>query len=244
MKTKLQGIALSAMLMFGTSSAANASIYNITFDGLADGGIGANPTNVQETGSGLTFSNFLATLTYNNDTQLMTLGSISGLPTGTSIKSIAINLGSSAGFPLPTATIGSTTGGSGVTSLTTVSNGAGQDQPYDFPGGGANTLSYAPYTFRYDFVGGDVVNGETLSFVSNFDPNCLTSSTCAVNSSLLNPFTFAIYVTASGNGNVNSAWVLGQTVDNITPIPEAETSAMFLAGLGLLGFVSRRRKQA
>jgi hypothetical protein len=30
----------------------------------------------------------------------------------------------------------------------------------------------------------------------------------------------------------------------ITPVPEPETYAMFLAGLGALGFVARRRKQA
>jgi hypothetical protein len=31
---------------------------------------------------------------------------------------------------------------------------------------------------------------------------------------------------------------------NIAPIPEPETYAMLLAGLGLMGFVARRRKQS
>jgi hypothetical protein len=31
---------------------------------------------------------------------------------------------------------------------------------------------------------------------------------------------------------------------NIAPIPEPETYAMLLAGLGLMGFVARRRKKA
>lgn len=42
-----------------------------------------------------------------------------------------------------------------------------------------------------------------------------------------------------------SAW--GQQIDNVTfgisaPVPEAETYAMYLAGLGLLGVISRRKK--
>jgi hypothetical protein len=31
---------------------------------------------------------------------------------------------------------------------------------------------------------------------------------------------------------------------NIAPVPEPETYAMLLAGLGLMGFVARRRKQS
>jgi len=33
------------------------------------------------------------------------------------------------------------------------------------------------------------------------------------------------------------------SVDNITPVPEPETYAMLLAGLGLLGFMAHRRKE-
>jgi hypothetical protein len=44
------------------------------------------------------------------------------------------------------------------------------------------------------------------------------------------------------NTNMDGVFHIGQTV--ITPgIPEPETYAMMLAGLGLLGFVARRRKQ-
>ena len=31
-------------------------------------------------------------------------------------------------------------------------------------------------------------------------------------------------------------------INNIYPVPEPETYAMFMAGLGLLGFIARRRK--
>lgn len=41
--------------------------------------------------------------------------------------------------------------------------------------------------------------------------------------------------------NGGQAWVGGSLVQN-TPVPEPETYAMFMAGLGLLGFVSRRKK--
>lgn len=40
---------------------------------------------------------------------------------------------------------------------------------------------------------------------------------------------------------INGSWVVGTLVQN-TPVPEPETYAMFMAGLGLLGFVSRRKK--
>lgn len=54
----------------------------------------------------------------------------------------------------------------------------------------------------------------------------------------------AIRLNAS-NGALNSSgtWVGGTLVQN-TPVPEAETSAMMVLGLGVLGFVARRRKQA
>ena len=40
-----------------------------------------------------------------------------------------------------------------------------------------------------------------------------------------------------------NAWVNSQDQLYITPIPEPETYAMLLAGLGLMGFVARRRRQ-
>lgn len=44
-------------------------------------------------------------------------------------------------------------------------------------------------------------------------------------------------VTASGAGNANSS------INLVSAVPEPETYAMLLAGLGLMGFVARRRKQ-
>lgn len=50
-------------------------------------------------------------------------------------------------------------------------------------------------------------------------------------------YTLQIRGTVIGSSGGSYAGVL-----NVTPVPEAETYAMFLAGLGLLGFISRRRK--
>ena len=44
-------------------------------------------------------------------------------------------------------------------------------------------------------------------------------------------------------GGTGQHWALDNLTYNAAPIPEPETYAMLLAGLGLLGFVARRRKQ-
>lgn len=48
----------------------------------------------------------------------------------------------------------------------------------------------------------------------------------------------------NAGGGGDSVWVVGQAVNSGSPVPEAETSAMMALGLGVLGFVARRRKQA
>ena len=40
----------------------------------------------------------------------------------------------------------------------------------------------------------------------------------------------------------NEGFTTFSTGDNLAPIPEPETYAMFMAGLGLMGFIARRRK--
>ncbi len=50
-------------------------------------------------------------------------------------------------------------------------------------------------------------------------------------------YTLQVRGTVIGSGVGSYAGTL-----NLTPVPEAETYAMFLAGLGLMGFMSRRRK--
>ena len=58
------------------------------------------------------------------------------------------------------------------------------------------------------------------------------------------PTTTGAYVLSFGNGGGDN---MGMLLDNVSvsvtsPVPEPETYAMLLAGLGLLGFAARRRK--
>jgi len=53
-------------------------------------------------------------------------------------------------------------------------------------------------------------------------------------------YTFSIAATAINSGTYTGAFTVGRVAE-VTPVPEPETYAMFLAGLGLLGFASRRR---
>lgn len=50
---------------------------------------------------------------------------------------------------------------------------------------------------------------------------------------------FALKVFGIGGSENSFAWY---APSNVTPVPEPETYAMLLAGLGILGFVARRRK--
>lgn len=46
-------------------------------------------------------------------------------------------------------------------------------------------------------------------------------------------------VSGNGNGSAGGFYTLTST---ITPVPEPENAALFLAGLGMLGFMMRRRR--
>ena len=83
----------------------------------------------------------------------------------------------------------------------------------------------------YD-MNGEVVGG-TLQSTGATDSWTLSSANLAAGS---------YYVQISGSVVSNSA---GKYYANVAmaPVPEPETYAMMLAGLGMLGFVARRRKQ-
>lgn len=65
----------------------------------------------------------------------------------------------------------------------------------------------------------------------------------------LGPVTFALHTSFASTSNINISDVVfefgtgPQCVTATSPIPEPETYAMLMAGLGLLGVVARRRKQ-
>lgn len=48
-------------------------------------------------------------------------------------------------------------------------------------------------------------------------------------------------VTGTGVGSLGGFYTLSSTLLPVTPVPEADTLAMMLAGLGVMGFLGRRR---
>jgi hypothetical protein len=72
-----------------------------------------------------------------------------------------------------------------------------------------------------------------------------------VGHNLVETFTFALspaimadgIVTVSFTPTSSDGWAIDYSEITVTAVPEPETYAMMLAGLGLLGFAARRRKQ-
>ena len=102
------------------------------------------------------------------------------------------------------------------------------------PGGGVSTVSKNPgggpggsFDFRYDFGRGSdkLKTGESVSW----NAFGLGSSHLPISGEL------ALHVQGT-KFSPDSAWY-------ISPVPEPETYAMLLAGLGLIGFSARSRKQ-
>ncbi len=61
----------------------------------------------------------------------------------------------------------------------------------------------------------------------------------AYHSIKLDPGSYYFMVSGNGNGSSGGFYTLTST---ITPVPEPENAALFLAGLGMLGFMMRRRR--
>lgn len=98
---------------------------------------------------------------------------------------------------------------------------------------------------------GTVVGGITFDFYDGFWGNSAASSvltsgeravwgaTFAAPTDFVSP-PFALKVLGVGGNDYSFAWYAPSSV---TPVPEPETYGMLLAGLGMLGFAARRRKQ-
>ena len=82
----------------------------------------------------------------------------------------------------------------------------------------------AVYTLAYDLSAVTALNNQASVFVRLFN-----NSTVSANGGV---------VAATGTSRIDNFTV------NVTPVPEAGTSAMLLAGLAVLGFLGRRRVQA
>ena len=103
-----------------------------------------------------------------------------------------------------------------------ISNVSGDTVVSTSPGGGPG----GNWDFRFDLTGPQqarLTANETISFDATFDQAVTLGSN-----------SFALHVQGLTNAQGGSAWYV--------PIPEPETYAMMLAGLGMLGFTARRRK--
>lgn len=112
--------------------------------------------------------------------------------------------------------------------LTPVVSGVSGGSPVSIsPGAGPG----GEWEFRFDLTGpkkARLTDGESVSFTATF----------------ANPVTFAgnefaLHVQGLAKAQGGSAWY----VNNTSPVPEPESYAMMLAGLGLMGFVAKRRKK-
>lgn len=86
---------------------------------------------------------------------------------------------------------------------------------------------------------------DTSAIPGNEMPNLLTSANSFFSSAVYK--SFAIDAGRwSGSGTGETAYSLRGSIDSVTisaaPVPEPETYAMLLAGLGMLGWVARRRR--
>lgn len=91
------------------------------------------------------------------------------------------------------------------------------------PGGGPG----GNWDFRFDLTDGQtrLTANESISFDATFDQAVVLGSN-----------SFALHVQGLTDAQGGSAWYVP------TPIPEPETYAMMLAGLGMLGFTARRKR--
>ena len=109
-----------------------------------------------------------------------------------------------------------------------------------------NLIGGTTYTLSFDLAGSHRESAETVNV--NFGS---TNASYSLNSA--DPFsTLTLNFTPGSNGSYSFSYLnvggdnVGALLDNVSvsPVPEPEIYAMLLAGLGLMGVMSRRRKTA
>ena len=120
--------------------------------------------------------------------------------------------------------------------LTTTLHEAIYDKSTDFGGTSGTSLTMAPVSFSNSAIYTDAATLALFSGTGNLSTTLFGSSTASFTSDAGNVASFA---SASFDGMAKVTYTYA-----LAPVPEADTYAMMVAGLALLGVVARKRKSA
>lgn len=210
-KNLLAGIVGALSIAFATN--ASAVVYTYTFGERIDT---AGPSDFGPATPGS-----FATLVFDDIAKTFTLSFLNAAPflSGARIDTVAVNYNDGNSGTTPSATPASAISG-GVT-VVSANNSNG---PY---GGGSNN---DPFSWAIGNGSNYLNGGESVSWTAA----ALNTSWLASDSN----GTFALHVYRNGSGADTNSWYKATSV---VAVPEPETYAMLLAGLGLVGFMARRR---
>ncbi len=88
-------------------------------------------------------------------------------------------------------------------------------------------------------------NNQVVATMNNFiDSSQAASGTYSYSTGLLSAGSYSLAFEGKWNGPINDNWVNSIPSVSIAAVPEPETYAMLLAGLGVIGVIAKRRNKA